>query len=165
MKKFLAILIFTLFSLTAFSQTYPRIETDSIGQKVVIMTIKQAQVLDNNTDLLVLFEKLNGQLGSYDSICLKVIGEKDQIIASQTVQISDLKSSLITKDEKIKNLQIQIADQGKNILSLNTELTNKNKEIDLHLGEIRRVKIKYLLGGSFGGAVIGFIAGILLINH
>ena len=55
--------IVTLFSSSSFAQTldYPRYEVDSLGQKVIVMTIEQAMKLDNNSELLTLFEKLNSQ--------------------------------------------------------------------------------------------------------
>jgi hypothetical protein len=59
---------------------YPRYEKDSTGKEVVVLTIEQAQQLDNNTDLLVLFEKVNQQIGSYDSMCIKVINQKDEVV-------------------------------------------------------------------------------------
>ena len=165
MKKFLAILIFLAFTLTAYSQSeYPRFETDSLGTKVVVMTIEQAQKLDNNSELLVLFESLNSQIGEYDSVCIKVLGEKDQIINLQTIQISDLKKSLLTKDEKIANLQKSSDEKDTKIVNLNTIITNKDAEINLHLDEMKRVKRKYLIGGSFGGAILGFVLGAILVH-
>jgi uncharacterized protein (DUF3084 family) len=165
MKKFLAILIFLAFTLTSFAQIeYPRFETDSLGTKVVVMTIEQAQKLDNNSELLILFESLNAQIGEYDSVCVKVLNEKDQIINLQTIQISDLKKSLLTKDEKIANLQKSSDEKDTKIVNLNTIITNKDAEINLHLDEMRRVKTKYLIGGGLGGAILGFVLGAILVH-
>jgi len=59
MKKFILTLMISLSSLLSFSQTidYPRIETDSLGNKVVVMTIEQAQKIDNNFEILNLLTK------------------------------------------------------------------------------------------------------------
>ena len=58
MKKILITMMLVLSSVLAFSQTdYTRIETDSLGKKVVVMTIEQAQKIDNNLEILQLMEK------------------------------------------------------------------------------------------------------------
>lgn len=166
MKKLLAILTFLIFSISAYSQIeYPRFETDSLGQKVVLMTIEQAQALDNNTDLLILFEKMNSNIVNYDSVCIKVINEKDEVINTQTVQISKLKEALLNKDEQIANLQKTIENRDKSILILEKTLVNKDAEINLHLGEIKRVKSKTLIGGLIGGtSIIGLIIALIVIK-
>jgi peptidoglycan hydrolase CwlO-like protein len=125
--------------------------------------LEQAQVLDNKAELFDLFEKLNGQLGDYDSICIRVINEKDIVIAKQDVQINKLNDLSNNKDKQIENLQSQIADYRRSDL-LNTELiSNKDREIVEHKGEIKRLKRKMVIGGGVGGLIItGLI--ILLIK-
>jgi glucan phosphorylase len=150
------------------SQTidYPRFETDSLGQKVVVMTIEQAQKLDNDTDMLSLFEKLDSDISSYDSICVKVISEKDIVIAQQTVQINQLKSLVENKDDQIVNLQSQINDYKNKELGYIKEISNKNEEINLHLDKIRDQKIKMIVGGGLGGlTIIGLVIGIISITN
>lgn len=165
MKKFLAIIFLLAFSLSAYSQIgYPRFEKDSLGNPVVVMTIEQAQKLDNNSELLVLFEKLNVQIGDYDSVCVKVLKDKDVVINEQTIQISDLKNSLNTKDAKITNLQSQIVEKNMKIANKDSIIANKDAEINLHLDEIKRVKRKYLVGGGIGGTILGFVLGVLLLH-
>jgi peptidoglycan hydrolase CwlO-like protein len=161
MKRILALIVFLMSFTFSYSQEYPRIETDSLGNKIVLMTIEQAQKLDNNTDLLVMFEKLDSQLGSYDSMCLKVIGEKDLVIASQTVQIENLKNSIKIKDDKVVELQKEVAQHLLKIGSLQSEIDNKNTEINLHKGQITKAKWKFAIGGGVGGLLIGLVLGIL----
>jgi peptidoglycan hydrolase CwlO-like protein len=160
MKRIFALIIFLMSISFAYSQGYPKIETDSLGNKVVVMTIEQAQKLDNNTDLLVLFQKLDADLGSYDSMCVKVINEKDVVIASQTVQIESLKSSVKIKDEKVTELQKEVAQHLLKIGSLQSEIDNKNTEINLHKGQITKAKWKFAIGGGVGGLLIGLVLGI-----
>ena len=163
MKKIIAIFAFLIISMTAYSQsTYPRIEKDSTGLTIVLMTIEQAQKLDNDSDLLPLFEKLNLQIGEYDSLCIKVLNNKDQVINLQNLQIRDLKKSASIKDEKISNLSKTSADKEIKILDLNKILNNKDDEIDLHLKEIKKTKRRYLLGGTLGGTILGIVIYSLL---
>lgn len=165
MKKLLILFAFLL-SFTAKAQiSYPRYEKDSLGQTVVVLTVEQAQALDNSTDLLALFRKLDAQLVDYDSVCLKVVAEKDIVIAEQTVQINKLKETLQVKSDEIANLQRRLTEKDNKIKNLETELKNKNEEIDLHLGELGRVKRNSWIGGGIGGvAIIGLILAFIAIN-
>lgn len=168
MKKFLSIMIGLFLSLTAIAQNkpidYPKFEIDSNGQQVVVMTIEQAQALDNGTDLLALLEKLNTQMSDYDSVCVKVINDKEAVIASQKIEISKLKESLNNKDQQIKALQGEIATYLKKIMVLEDEVANRQQVIDEKNSQIKKMKVKMVLGGIGGGAaIVGLILAILLV--
>ena len=159
--------IVTLFSSSVSAQTidYPRYEVDSLGQKVVVMTIEQAMKLDNNSELLTLFEKLNSQLGEYDSICIKVINDKEKVISIQTVEISKLKESLNIKDEQIASLQHRIAEYIVNVGILQDQVKNREDVISEKDKQIRGLKIKMMVAGIGGGAaIIGAILGLIFIH-
>ena len=165
MKKFiLALIVLLTVQINGFSQTdYPRFATDSLGQAIVMMTVEQAQSLDNNTDLLRLFEKLDTQLGDYDEACIQVISQKDVVIASQDIQIKTLKESLLNKDDQIVKLQKEVfLNEGK-ISSFEIELKKKNEEIELHKDEIKRVKTNAILGGGISAVgLIGLLIALIL---
>ncbi len=142
---------------------YPRYEKDSSGQTIVLLTLEQAQALDNSTDLLALFEKLNSQITNYDSVCIKVVADKDKVISEQTVQISKLKENLKIKDQQIANLQATITKKDEVIENLKKEVKNGEETVAANKSEIKRLKGKMVLGGSLGGiAIVGLILGILL---
>lgn len=169
MKKFLSIMIGLLLSFTTFAQTkpieYPKFETDSNGQQVIVMTIEQAQDLDNSTDLLSLMERANSQIGSYDSVCVKVINDKEQVIASQKLEIAKLKESLNNKDQQIKALQGEVASYLKKIMILEDQVTNRQQVIDEKNLQIRKMKTKMIFGGIGGGvAIVGLILGLILVH-
>ena len=171
MKNFLTLIIGMILSLSAYSQysqpkiDYPRFETDSLGQQVLVMTIEQAQNLDNGTDLLVLLEKKNTQMGQYDSVCVKVINDKEQVIASQKMEIAKLKESINNKDLQIKALQGEVASYLKKILILEDEVANRQQVIDEKTLQLRKMKTKMVVGGLGGGvAIIGLILGLLVIH-
>lgn len=165
MKKLLFALMFLVTSSVFAQIEYPRHEKDSLGQSVVIMTVEQAQALDNSTDLLVMFEKLNSQIAEYDSVCLKVIADKDRIIAAQTIQIAKLKETCDNKDQQIIDLQKIISKREETIVNLDLQL-KKSEEIQLvYKREVRRLKTKIIVGGSLGGlSIIGLIIGIIAIK-
>ena len=171
MKNFLTLIIGMILSLSAYSQysqpkiDYPRFEIDSLGQQVLVMTIEQAQNLDNGTDLLVLLQKQNTQMGQYDSVCVKVINEKEKVIASQKMEIAKLKESINNKDLQIKALQGEVASYLKKILILEDEVTNRQQVIDEKNLQLKKMKTKMIFGGIGGGvAIIGLILGFLVIH-
>jgi hypothetical protein len=166
MKKFILALICVLgLQLNAFSQIdYPKFDTDSSGQKLVVLTIEQAQELDNNTDLILMFENLNSQISNYDEVCLKVVDAKEKVIASQTIQINNLKEALENKDQQIINLQSTLDQFVKKTVNYEQELKNKNDEIALHKKEIRRGKRNYLIGGGIGGVILGIVLTISIAH-
>lgn len=170
MKKFLTLIIGLVLSLTSFAQyskpiEYPKFEVDSNGQQVLVMTIEQAQALDNATDLLIMLEKLNTQMGDYDSVCVKVINDKDKVIASQKMEIAKLKESLNNKDSQIEALQGEIASYLRKIIILEAEVANRQKVIDEKNLQIRSLKTKMVFGGIGGGvAIIGLVLGLILVH-
>jgi chromosome segregation ATPase len=171
MKKFLSLIVGLIFSLSAYSQysqakiDYPKFETDSNGQQVLVMTIEQAQSLDNSTDLLALLEKQSTQIGQYDSVCVRVINDKEQVIASQKMEIAKLKESLNNKDQQIKALQGEVAAYLKKILILEEQVANRQQVIDEKNLQIRKMKTKMIFGGVGGGvAIIGLILGLVVLH-
>lgn len=166
MRNILLSTILLLISFTLNAQIdYPRFEIDSTGQKVVVMTIEQAQQLDNNSELLSLFENLNEQMLTYDSVCVKVINDKEYVISTQKLEISKLKESLSNKDEKISTLQSEIDKHNEKIKILEDQLLNRNQMIEVKDQKIKSLKTKMFVGGGLGGvAIIGLILGLVLIN-
>jgi uncharacterized protein (DUF3084 family) len=129
------------------------------------MTIEQAMKLDNNSELLTLFEKLNSQLGEYDSTCIKVINDKEKVISIQTVEISKLKESLNIKDEQIASLQHRIAEYIVNIGILQDQVKNREDVISEKDKQIRGLKTKMIFGGiGSGAAIVGLILGLIFIH-
>lgn len=164
MKKILNLLLL-LTSVTLFSQVtkinYPRIEVDSLGQKVIIMTIPQAMKLNNNTELLEKFEKLNIEMKEYETLCIKVISEKDDVITKSNITISKLEGQLIIKDGKIEDLQGEISSWIMKNAIINEQLINKNEQIYIRDNQISRMKNQMWIGGSLGTLAI---VGLVLIS-
>jgi uncharacterized protein (DUF3084 family) len=104
-------------------------------------------------------------MGQYDSVCVKVINDKEQVIASQKMEIAKLKESINNKDLQIKALQGEVASYLKKILILEDEVTNRQQVIDEKNTQIRKMKTKMIFGGIGGGvAIIGLILGFLVIH-
>ena len=163
MRKLFTLLMTLVFT-TMFSQVtqkikYPRFEVDSLGQKVIVMTIPQAMKLNNNSNILEKFEQLQAEMQDYENICVKVINEKDEVIAKLDVVITKQDSQLVKKDEKINALQQEIIGWMQKNQVLQTEVVNRQKVIDEKDSQLSRLKTKMVVGG-IGGSVV--IIGLVL---
>jgi hypothetical protein len=163
MRKLFTLLLTLVFT-TMFSQVtqkikYPRFEVDSLGQKVIVMTIPQAMKLNNNSNILEKFEQLQEEMQDYENICVKVINEKDEVIAKLDVVITKQDSQLVKKDEKINALQQEIIGWMQKNQVLQTEVVNRQNVIDEKNKQLSRLKTKMVVGG-IGGSVV--IIGLVL---
>lgn len=163
MRKLFTLLMTLVFT-TMFSQVtqkikYPRFEVDSLGQKVIVMTIPQAMKLNNNSNILEKFEQLQAEMQDYENICVKVINEKDEVIAKLDVVITKQDSQLVKKDEKINALQQEIIGWMQKNQVLQTEVVNRQNVIDEKNKQLSRLKTKMVVGG-IGGSVV--IIGLVL---
>jgi predicted nucleic acid-binding Zn-ribbon protein len=141
---------------------YPRFEKDSLGQKVIIMTIPQAMKLNNNSNILEKFEKLQAEMQDYENICIKVIDEKDKVIARLDVVITKQDGQLVAKDEKIKALQGEILAWMEKNNVLEKQLANRQQVIDEKDKQLSRLKTKMVVGGIGGSVVIiGLVLSVL----
>jgi chromosome segregation ATPase len=138
---------------------YPRFEKDSLGQKVIVMTIPQAMKLNNNSNILEKFEKLQAEMKDYEDMCIKVVNEKDEVIARLDVTITKLDQQIIVKDDKIKALQGEILAWMEKNHVLEKQLANRQQVIDEKDKQLSRLKTKMVVGG-IGGSVV--IVGLLL---
>jgi uncharacterized protein (DUF3084 family) len=166
MKKLFTLLMTLVFT-TMFSQVtqkikYPRFEVDSLGQKVIVMTIPQAMKLNNNSNILEKFEQLQAEMQDYENICVKVINEKEEVIAKLDVVITKQDSQLVKKDEKINALQQEIVGWMQKNQVLQIEVTNRQKVIDEKDSQLSRLKTKMVVGGIGGSVVIiGLVLAVL----
>ena len=163
MRKLFTILMTLIFT-TMFSQgtqqiEYPRFEVDSLGQKVITMTIPQAMKLNNNSNILEKFEKLQAEMKDYEDMCIKVVNEKDEVIARLDVTITKLDQQIIVKDDKINALQGEILAWMEKNNILEKQLANRQQVIDEKDKQLSRLKTKMVVTG-IGGSVI--IVGLLL---
>lgn len=158
MRKLFTILMMLVFT-TMFSQVtqeikYPRFEKDSLGQKVVVMTIPQAMKLNNNSNILTKFEQLQAEMQDYENMCIKVVNEKDEVIVKLNVVITKQDQQLIIKDEKINALQEEILAWMEKNKVLESQLANRQEVIDEKDKQLKRLKFKMVVGGVGSAAII-----------
>ena len=161
----------SLFFTVTFSQVtteikYPKFEVDSLGQKVIVMTIPQAMKLNNNTDLLNKFEAQGIKMKEYEILCVRVISEKDVVIAKLNATIVKQEDQLSEKDGKIKALQGEILGWMERNKVLELQLANRNQIIDEKNKQLGTLKTKMIIGGGLGSlALIGLILTSIGVIH
>lgn len=153
MKKLLTLLLLII-SQMVFSQKseYPRIEIDSLGQSIVIMTVAQAQKLDNDTDLLNEFKKLNNANELEKIAYIKIIDGNEKVIASQKIEISKLSLTIDSKDSEITELKNRINEYALNNSILVKKFETSQSMVDEKNKQIKGLKTKMIVGG-IGGAI------------
>jgi hypothetical protein len=174
MKKIILLIILSMFSFIGVSQIdidesdtiYPKIVVDTTtGDKYVIMTIEQVNIIDNKLDILKAMEEYNITSMSYDSVCIKVIEGKDTVIAKLEMQIENFIDYANNKDSLINNLQTQVESYKEKEKGFKEEIDNKNKEIDLHLDRINILEKKMIWGGIGGGIIITGLVLLILSSN
>jgi hypothetical protein len=160
MKYILLIMMFITSFL--YAQEYPKYSKDDNGKDIVIITIEQAIEIDNNLELLELLKKAKLEIKDYDSICVKVIFDKDRVISSQDMEIKKLKESLTNKDDKISLLHNEIKLYLDKIMKMDEQLLVQNESLSIKDKEIKKLKAKSI-GFGVGGAVaiIGLVISII----
>lgn len=167
MKTIISLLVclFMTITLTAQKIEYPRYEVDSLGQKVIVLTIEQAQKLDNNSDLLILLEQYAQKIADYDSICVKTVNDKEKVIDLQKIEIKTLKENLVVKDKEIENLQKRVSEYILKESLWSEQMKLKDETIQIKDKQIRGLKSKMIWGGVGSGvAIIGLILGLVLTH-
>lgn len=160
MKYFITLLISLFVINCSYSQTYPRLDTDSLGTKIVVMTLEQAQKLDNNMEILKLLEQAIIDCDNLSTSYLKVIDEQKRTIALLEVDVKLLKEQIKDKDKAISNLQERLD----NALRLSDECEKQKSELNGKVSvleeEVSRLKTKRNIG--YGVGVLGLIGAVLL---
>jgi SMC interacting uncharacterized protein involved in chromosome segregation len=145
-----------------FSQDYPRIEKDSLNNDIVIMTIEQAQKLDNMSDLINLYKSLDNNCAQQEVICLQVVNDKERVIASQKLEITNLNTYNSTKENEILILQAQVNEYINNNSILTAQVDNRQATINERDLQIKHLKSKMIFGGAGGGLIVIALTFLLI---
>jgi len=161
MKNTLLTFLFVITGLLGYAQSYPRIETDSTGKKLVVMTYEQAQKIDNAFEMLILLEKAGVECDSLSLSYVKVIDEyKHQVTLLQT-DILLYKNQISDKDNQISNLKERLVNFETNAATCDQQISARDKQIGLLEDEVKTLKTKRNV--AYGVGVVGVIGGILLV--
>lgn len=80
---------------------------DTIG---ILLTVQQVQKLDNNSELLGLFEKLSIKCDSLDTYYIGVINQMNDKIAILNIKLSKQDEAIKKQDDMVKDLKDQLSN-------------------------------------------------------
>lgn len=125
---------------------------DTIG---IILSIEQAQSLDNDAELLSLFKKMKINCDSLEVGYIKIINKLGEKIGILEVQKKDLIKQGEEKDKLINNLEnsLNYCEQMNRLCQ--QELSNKDSEIKILRKELLKQKLKKFI--SFGGNTVAIL--------
>ena len=171
MKYLLTILLYT-YSMMSFGQPtsdkingttsgpFPSYFLDTSGHKAgVVLTIEQAQKVDNDYDMIALLE--NQQLGCDTTIKTYqiLVKHQDDLIASLSFGSSQKDSLLRGKDDLINQLRGQIKIYIRDGMLCGQLVDNKDEEIKMLRKQVFKLKVQKIVGFTgvavFGGVAVG----------
>lgn len=173
MKKLIFIAILLLSTILSFSQdvnstvepNYPIYQYDSAHNKIaVIISLKQARMMDNDYDILELLNKAKLGCDSLSTSYQIVIRNLDKTIATQDIKIGELEKLNAKNNDIIKNLNEQIKKYIEDAILCNDKITNKDKEIKDLNKEITKLKVQKIAGFTTVGVVGGGFVAILVTS-
>ena len=172
MKNIFLVLLLNFFILTTFGQTIFQKEDlpqyyiqngDTIG---ILLTVEQVQKLDNNTELLTLFEKLSIKCDSLDTYYVKVINNMNDKIGLLDVKIGNITEQNKKQDDIITKLKEQILIKESQLGLCEKQRSNDSTIIKDLKKDLRKSKFKNILGWSAMGVLstiiitLGILVGI-----
>ena len=168
----LTIVLLAFFPMTAAGQTselptfetsdFPRYVVDSAsGTRCVLFTLSQAQKLDNDEELLRLYQLLHTSADSLIKALVFKIKVSDTEVAFLKLKITELEKVNASQNALITNLKEQIADYKQNVALANQQLGLKDEQLKNLKKEVRRQKgLKWV---GYGVGLAGMIGALLLI--
>jgi len=165
MKKiiFTITTILSTFFCQAQDQDLPRYlveNNDTIG---IVMSVEQAQSLDNSAELLNLFKQMSINCDMIDTIYVQIINSLEEKVALLEIQKKDLIKQGQEKDIVIDQLRSALGNCQKNNRLCEDQLEIKDEEIKVLKKEIFRQKVKKVISIS-GNIALGIVTTILIIK-
>ena len=131
---------------------------DTMG---ITFSIKQAQKIDNDYDLLYLLKQAKFNYEKLDSASIVVINGLGQQVAELKIKVNKLEDINRQSDLQIANLKEQILKYERDSFFSAMQLAKKDTIINNYKKENRKLKTQRFLGFTIGGG--SFLAVIILI--
>jgi len=165
MKKiiFTIVTILSTFICKAQDQNLPRYlveNNDTIG---IVMSVEQAQSLDNSAELLNLFKQMSINCDMMDTIYIQIINSLEEKVALLEIQKKDLIKQGKEKDIVIDQLQEALGNCQKGRRLCEEQLEIKDEEIKILKKEIFRQKVKKIISVS-GNVALAIVTTIIIIK-
>jgi uncharacterized protein YihD (DUF1040 family) len=163
MKKL--IIIFMLFTSNIFAQEYPKYLVtgkDTIG---IVITIKQAQLIDRDLDILDLFKKFKISSEMTESTYIKVIDDMNKGVVLYHVKISELEKVNKIQTSMIDDLNKQIFNYKLDMSLCDVQSSKKDTIINNMHGTIKKLKFQKFVGYTFGVVSFATLVWVVLFRH
>ena len=128
---------------------------DTIG---ILMTVEQVQKLDNNSELLGLFEKLSIKCDSLDTYYIGVINKMNDKIAILNVKTTKQDEAMKKQDDMVKDVKAQLTNA---LLRLSLCEQQRSNDSTIILG-LKRDLTKAKVKGIAGWATTGVVSAIAI---
>jgi hypothetical protein len=134
---------------------------DTIG---VLLTVEQVQKLDNNSELLGLFEKLSIKCDSLDTYYIGVINKMNDKIAVLNVKISKQDEAIKKQDDMVKDVKNQLTNALLRLSLCEQQRSNDSIIIKGLKQDLNKSKWKNVAGWTTSGVVsaVAIFLGIFL---
>ena len=168
MKKLILSIFLMLLTLNVLSQT-----TDSLPQFYVqngdtigiIISVSQSQKIDNDEELLGLFQGLQINCDSIDAHYVLVINDENQQIALLQLKSDTLQAENSSNDTLINNLKTQIVSYQYIVSLDNSQLKNDSTIIKDLKKELVGQKIRKIISYIGNGVLASTLIMLIVINH
>ena len=137
------------------------VRPDTLG---IVITIKQAQKIDNDLELLTLYRNMHTDCDSSVSFLIQVVDDYKKLNVLAQLKFKAYESAISDQKNQIDNLKQQISIKEGEIKVRDTQIKDKNDIINIDHIQIRHLQ-KQKAGLIIGGGSI--IAGLvyMLFGH
>lgn len=147
MKKIIILFVLLIGSINLYSQQldFPKyyvVEKDTIG---VILTISQAQRVDNDLELLEIFKKMDVSYKNGEIAYIKVVNGLNEKVAQLDIKVSELNSLNSDNKSLISNLQGQILGYQEELRLANEQSLKKDDQLSNSRSEVNKLKFHRVL--------------------
>lgn len=164
MRLLIFLLIFIV-NICYTQKSYPYLFQDSTGGQFVILTLEQAQKLDNATEFSpILWKNHTSYFELVDSLCEKKLQGKNLQIETLKSNIDTLKFWSISymKSTEVCKEKLQVTENKIDVLNeINTSLKSKVSSLETHISDKDKELKKSKKETTF--AIIGGFVGSLII--
>jgi predicted RNase H-like nuclease (RuvC/YqgF family) len=171
MKYFLTLIISLVISLSSIAQStrieYPSfyiVGGDTLG---IIISIEQAQALDNDLELYSLFEKMHISCDSTIKRYVSVVNEYNNQVAILEAKAKSLETTNQAKDDQIGELNYQILNYAYELEMADEQLRLKGtiiSNLEKRITGLKLQRASYSIGTGLVGVGIGILVGILIAH-
>lgn len=159
------ILILLMITSSVFAQEYPKYlieNNDTIG---IIITVKQAQRIDNDLELLKLFEKMKYSSDNTINSYISVVDDMGKREALLQLKIKDLVLVEKTQTSMIDNLNKQIVNYKLDLSMCELQSSKKDTIILNNKSEIKKLKFQKFVGYTFGVTSLCVLVWVIITGR